>query len=224
VPANNKCHPIKPKSAGGDPSCEQSCTEGHLLVYTNSDYTDAFNWCDPAKAMPCECAALPPVAANDTARHSAAALAGDKILVSAYDGTLVAGGTHGDLVLHTFTKATQKLEKTEWVDGVPTSGTVFGDPTGPRGGRIAAGPDVGQYTSIAQDSAGSVTHIAYYAKTDGQAPVGNLKYARRSGTGKWQIHVVDGQNDQGSDTADTGLYTALTLAPDGAPVIQAKPS
>jgi hypothetical protein len=138
------------------------------------------------------------------------------ILVSAYDGD------HGDLVLHTFSKGSDtegpKLVKSEWIDGVPTSGAITGDPNGPRGGREAPGPDVGQYTSIAFDAASGAVHISYYAVKDGNTVLGNLKYARRVGDGPWTIFDVDGVSS-GSDTGDVGLYSSITLSSDGAPVI-----
>lgn len=210
---NDRC--FKPLEANGWPmgsggSCAATCAPGTILVFV--DGTNVFNRCDKSQKE-CRCEPLPAVKANDTARFTAAADGGAKVLVSAYDTD------HGDLVVHTFDKATFKREKTEWIDGVPTSGAITGDPEGPRSGRDAPGPDVGQHTSIAFDKANSTTHISYYAVKDAATPLGDLKYAKRSGTGAWKFHVVDGKSDAGTENGDTGLYSSLTLDAAGFPVI-----
>jgi hypothetical protein len=193
-------------------SCSQSCRPGTMLVF--EDGYNVFTRCDRRKRE-CKCEPLPPVSASDLARHSSAAIGPDgSVLVSAYDGD------HGDLVLHQFDKATLKLKKTEWIDGIPTDGPVVGDPDGPRGGRTKPGVDVGHYTALAFDPGASVTHIAYYAaKDDKGATLGNLKYASRTGTGTWKVHTVDGQTDAGADTGDAGLYASIALTDKGFPVV-----
>lgn len=212
VTANNRCGLVDDPNTPYPASCtgDVSCKPGTILVY--KDGLNVFRRCDHHN-RDCACEALPPVRANDTARHSSAALTAVSILVSAYDGD------HGDLVVHEFDKATRDLKKTEWVDGVPTTGAVIGDPDGPRGGRSAPGPDVGTFTSLAFDTASNITHVAYYAIRDGNTPLGNLKYASRSGTAAWKTHTVDGQSDAGADTGDVGLYASLALTGDGFPVI-----
>lgn len=208
VPAANRC--FRPGDVPEWPaSCDQSCEPGTVLVFV--DGTNVFDRCDRSEgARACECQALPPIEPRDMARHSSSAAAGGKVYVSAYDAD------HGDLVVHTFDAASGKREKTEWVDGVPTNGAIIADPNGPRGGRATPGEDVGQYTSIATD--GSVLHVAYYAVKDGTTALGDLRYARRSASGEWTIHVVDGRTG-GADTTDVGLYTSLALNNAGVPYI-----
>jgi hypothetical protein len=202
TPVNNLCFELG-TDHGYPASCSQSCAPGTLLVF--SDGANVFNRC-ARSGHACECAPLPPVRARDTARHSTMAATPDALLVSAYDTD------HGDLVVHAFDKVTLARSATTWVDGVPSSGTIVGDPNGARGGRAAPGPDVGQWTSIAHDPANGLTHIAYYAATDGTRATGDLRYARRGAEGAWTTLTID-------EAGDTGLYTSLALASDGAPIV-----
>lgn len=206
VPSANRC--FKPGSEPEWPGeCQQSCAPGTILVFV--DGQNVFDRCDRSpEARACGCEALPPIEALDTARYSSSVAAGGKILVSAYDAD------HGDLVLHTF-NVSGKREKTEWIDGIPTEGAVTADPNGPRSGRAGAGADVGLYTSIGYDASSDTTHIAYYANENAEkTKLGDLRYARRTASGAWNIHVVDGET-----TGDVGLYTSLTLNAEGYPVI-----
>lgn len=207
TPVNNRCYEVDDTLPA---SCQQACGEGTMLVFV--DGHNVFNRCD-RKKRDCTCEPLPPIGSQDMARHSSAALAGDKILVSAYDAD------HGDLVVHTFAKDSLERLGTEWVDGVPTSGAIVGDIRGPRGGRAEPGIDVGLYTSIAYDAGSQLVHVSYYAAKDGSKPLGDLRYARRGTDGAWSIHTVDGRNAAGESTGDVGLYSKITVAPDGAPVI-----
>jgi hypothetical protein len=209
TPVNNRCFEVGTEN-GFPPTCAQTCAPGTVLVFV--DGYNVFNRCD-RDVKDCKCEPLPPVRPKDMARHSSLAVSPTKLLVSAYSSD------HGDLVLHTFSKSDGKLEKTEWIDGVPTTGAVVADPNGPRAGRIAPGPDVGTHTSIAYDPNGSITHVAYYAVRDGNKVLGDLRYARRSGGGAWSVHTVDGADEGGIDTGDAGLYTSLALSPEGHPVI-----
>ncbi len=212
TPVNNRCFQIDPKLF--PKSCSQSCEPGTILVFKNG--YNVFNRCN-RQDFECACEPLPPVKSNDLARYSSAAMGKNELLVSAYDGD------HGDLVMHEIDKASLKITKTTWIDGVPTTGAVIGDPNGPRGGRDAPGPDVGRYTSLAYDSSTDTTHIAYYAVEDDSVtpptPIGDLKYATKTGSGPWKVSTVDGSAADGSDTGDVGMYASLTLSPDGFPVI-----
>lgn len=210
TPVNNRCFLIDDPVTPYPASCQQNCKPGTVLVFKNGQ--NVFNRCD-RRDRECECAPLPPVAANDVARHSSAGIAGESVFVSAYDGD------HGDLVVHEFDKATQKLKKSDWVDGIPSAGAVVGDPDGPRGGRSAAGPDVGQFTSLAYDASAKVVHVSYYATKDANTPLGNLKYAYRTAGGAWKSHTVDGQSDSGTDNGDVGMYSSIALSSDGFPII-----
>jgi len=211
VTAANSCFPLGDDS-NYPPSCHPQvpCARGTILVFR--DPRNVFNRCTKtAAALECECRALPPIHANDMVRHSSLAAAGSNLLLSSYDAD------HGDLVLHSIDKESLRITKTEWIDGVPASGSVEGDPEGPRDGITDAGPDVGLYTSIAYDPAGT-THISYYAARDGNNLLGDLKYAVRTGSGDWKIHTVDGTSTAG-EAGDAGLYTHIALSPDGMPVI-----
>ena len=209
TPVNNLCFPLN--KTGISSSCSQSCMPGYILVFT--DGLNVFNMCNPVEKSNCECVPLPPVASHDTTRFSDAALDNGTILVSAYDGD------YGDLVLHTYNENTLAQTNLEWVDGVPTGAAITGDPNGARGGTAVPGPNVGEFTSIAVNQAANITHIAYYAVADGTTNLNNLKYATRTGTGPWTIFNVDGVDASGNKTANVGMYTSITLAPDGAPVI-----
>lgn len=205
TPVNNRCFStagITDEALKLPSSCEMSCEPGTILVF--KDGYNVFNTCSIQK-RDCECLPLPPVKAHDNVRHSDAVATPSKILVSAYSAD------HGDLVLHTYSKEDLRREKTEWIDGLPKSGAIVADPNGPRGGRIAPGPDVGTYTSIAYNE--GLTLIAYYAIKDGADTLGDLRFASRAGeSGGFQIHTVD-------ELGDVGLYTSMTLSPDKAPVV-----
>jgi hypothetical protein len=159
----------------------------------------------------CDCASLPPLVVRDVARHSDLALSGQSLYVSAYDGE------HGDLVLHTFDKSnTTKPAKSEWLDGVPATGTLGGDPNGPRHGITNPGPNVGQYTSVAASTAGDL-YIAYYDVDNG-----DLKFISRYGgpAAAWSVPVtLDGSSPTGGKSGDTGLYTSIALTSAGVPAI-----
>ena len=205
VTATNKCSPA-PKDAAG--SCQRSCPSGQMLVLHDPD--NIFDTCNLATES-CECVSLPPLVIRDVARHSGMALAGQNLYVSAYDGE------HGDLVLHTFDKSNPtKPSKSEWLDGVPATGTLGGDPNGPRHGITNPGPNVGQYTSVAASAAGDL-YIAYYDVDNG-----DLKFISRYGgpSAAWSTPTtLDGSSASGGKTGDTGLYTSIALTSGGVPAI-----
>jgi hypothetical protein len=219
TPVNNFCFQPQNPSA----QCMQSCGPGTELVFTNG--LNVFDHCDFAEEADCTCEPFPNLTTNDGARFSQAALTSSQVLVSAYDGQ------YGDLILHTYDRNTlqEASGSPEWIDGVPAMGTITGNTMGGRNGISTPGPDVGRYTSIAVDPSSKATHISYYSvATDGSQnvpvasamPLQNLSYARRVGTGAWTvIKVVDGQDSSGTDTGDVGMYSHITLAPDGSPVI-----
>lgn len=176
------------------PGCEAACDPGQIRVLEDPDTQSGPLCCKLA----CECATLPPVQAGYYGWYAALAVAADEVLVSAYDPG------YGDLVVARFDEEGQ-AKSVEYVDGFPTSGTLVGDPMGPRGGLSDFGPDVGQHTSIVVDAA-NVVHIAYY-----DVDSGALRYASYSG-GVWTTSNVD--ND-----GDTGKYTSLAIGRDGSPRI-----
>ena len=186
VTATNLCSPT-PKDA----SCQASCPAGKVLVLGNAD--NIFDSCNLG-AERCKCESLPPLAVHDVARHSSLAAAGANLYVSAYDGE------HGDLVVHTFDRLDlSRPRKSEWLDGVPPDGRIGGDVNGPRGGVVDAGPNVGQYTSIAASGSGDL-YVAYY-----DVDKGDLKFIGRYG-GQWSAPItVDGAQ------ADVGMYASIAL-------------
>ena len=211
VTKTNTCFAADP-STTPKVGCNQTCAAGFILVLTEPD--NIFNRCR-LKDVACECKALPDLQSNDVARYSDSVVTHDNVLVSAYDTQ------YGDLVLHTFSRTDgEKPLHSEWIDGVPVAGAVVANPAGPRGGRSAIGQDVGRYTSIAYEPGSGTTHIAYYAVANGDGtPIGDLRYASRVGTGPWSIVTVDGSDSSGTNTGDVGMYTSITLSPEGYPVI-----
>jgi hypothetical protein len=205
ITATNLCSPA-PKDA----SCAQTCPSGKILVL--QDPTNIFDTCNNA-AERCECDSLPPLQVRDVARHSSMTASGQNLFVSAYDGE------HGDLVVHTFDKADlSKPQKSEWLDGVPATGTIGGDVNGPRHGIITPGPDVGQYTSIVASPTGDL-YVAYYDVDNG-----DLKFIARYGgpAAAWSAPItIDGSTTVGSapTNGDVGMYASIALDASGIPAI-----
>jgi hypothetical protein len=205
VTATSLCSPA-PKDSSG--SCAVSCATGQMLVLHDPD--NIFDTCSLSNES-CDCVALPPLVVRDVSRHSGLALSGANLYVSAYDGA------YGDLVVHTFDKSNlSKPTKSEWLDGVPATGTLGGDPKGPRHGITNPGPNVGQYTSIAAAPNGDL-FVAYYDVDNG-----DLKFVARYGgpAAPWTTPVtLDGSTSAGAMSGDTGLYTSIALTAEGIPAI-----
>lgn len=185
-----RCHPY------GD-RCALEPKAGHLVVFTDPD--SVFDVCLMSD-LACEYAELPPLTTADLGRHASAALAGERLVVAQYDGT------YGDLVVSDHDLTGRRL-RSVWVDGVPATGALVAGPSGPRGGIIEPGADVGLYTSTAAGADGTV-YVAYYDRTSG-----DLRLAERSPSGSWSSHVVDGAG------ADVGLYPSLVIDPAGNPAV-----
>ena len=204
VTETNYCSP-----APADPTCQVTCPQGQMLVLT--DPTNIFDRC----TMPttCTCSALPPLAQHDVARHSSLALAPNYAYVSTYDGQ------YGDLVVHTYAKSDlSKPIKSEWLDGVPATGTIGGDPSGPRHGITDPGPNVGEYTSIATSPNGDL-FVSYYDVDNGA-----LKFIARYGGANavWTAPVtIDGSTAAAplQHSGDVGLYTSIAVTSQGVPAI-----
>lgn len=204
VTETNYCSPPP-----NDPSCTRKCPTGQELVLSNP--TNIFDTC----TMPgtCECDTLPPLQTHDVARHSSMAGAGSNLYVSVYDGE------YGDLVVHTFDKGNlAKPTKSEWLDGVPATGAIGGDPNGPRHGIKDHGPNVGQYTSIVASNSGSL-YVSYYDVDNG-----DLKFIARYGgpSSPWTAPVtIDGSTAAGGNptNGDLGLYSSIALTSTGVPAI-----
>ncbi len=212
ITATNLCSPA-PK----DSSCAQTCSAGKILVL--QDPGNIFDTCNMA-AEKCECDSLPPLQVRDVSRYSSLAASGQYLYVSAYDGDLSPSGVpYGDLVVHTFDKSNlTKPLKSEWVDGVPATGHIGGDVTGPRGGITDPGPNVGMYTSIATSPTGDV-YVAYYDVDNG-----DLKFVARYGgpSATWITPMtVDGSTVVGSapSNGDVGMYASIAIDSNGIPAI-----
>jgi hypothetical protein len=196
VPSINRCQDYSSPTGRTTAACPMTCLPGYIGTF--KDPRNLWDSCDLA-AVQCVCAELPPIHSADLGRFSAiAADPGAALYVSQYDGD------YGDLVVTKFGLDGKKIA-TEYVDGVP-QGTVTYGPSGPRGGVIDPGPDVGRYTDVAV-SAGRV-YVSYYDVTNG-----DLKFALRGTDGKWATHTVDGA------TADVGRYSSIAIDADGHPGI-----
>lgn len=196
---SNTCYRAERKAAadaGVAPTmdCAQTCGSGQMLVLKDPDTMSGPVCC----FIECECLTLPPVLPGQLGFYADITTTTDEVLVSAYDQA------YGDLVVARF-DAQGRRESVQYLDGLPASGDIVGDPNGPRGGRIELGPDVGTHTSIDRDTSGNV-HVAYRDEA-----MGTLKYAQRQG-GSWATSSVD-------EAGDTGLYTSIAVGADGLPRI-----
>ena len=173
----------------GAVGCDQEC-EG-MRVLADPDVMRGEVCC----GIVCQCKGLPPLVPSRYGKYSRIALAGESPKVSAYDNE------YGDLVLLHYEKD-GALSQVEYVDGIPSSGEVVADPTGPRNGIAEPGPNVGTHTAIASTSDGKV-RIAYY-DLDQRA----LKVAIQTDAG-WNIHVVDTPTDDGT----VGTFADIAVHP-----------
>jgi MYXO-CTERM domain-containing protein len=149
----------------------------------------------------CPCAELPGLDPGPIGRYSDLVIVDGVAWVSAY------AEAYGDLVVGRHDG--ENGFAWQWVDGRPAEGEIVAGPSGPRGGVADPGPDVGQYTSMAAGSNGSL-HVAYY-DVDERA----LRYARGA--------VVDGRRQWRTMTiareGDAGRWPSLTVGADGMPGI-----
>lgn len=198
VPTIDRCQDYSKPTGREMAACPMSCNAGFIATFN-----DARNIWDTCNLPPvkCVCAELPALRSEDLGRFSALTIdPGKNLWASTYDGQF------GDLAVVQY-DATGKRIRIEYVDGVPTSGTVKYGPSGARGGVEEPGDDVGRYTDIAMGQNG-VVYASYYDVTNG-----NLRFAYRTSDGKWTTMRVDGEN------TDTGLYTSVAIDQDGIPGI-----
>ncbi len=191
----NRCED-PPSLPATDHGCRSECGEAQLLVYADPDL---MLW-DQCCEIGCACATLPPLLPGRWGRYSDLVASDEGLYVSAYDGT------YGDLVMGLHGSPDAPLLRLDYVDGLPSGGTVVADPAGPRGGRDGPGPDVGTYTAIAlQDGE---PRIVYYDR-DGA----NLKYAAYDSLHQsWVVGLIDdGRDVTGLDTGDVGRFTSLVI-------------
>ena len=179
-------------------ACPATCAPGFIATF--SDNRNLWDTCNlPAAA--CTCAELPPLRSSDLGRFSALAVDATErsVFVSHYDGE------YGDLVVDRY-DAEGNLARREYVDGVPFGAPVKYGASGPRGGIVDPGEDVGRYTDAI--AAGGRLYVSYYDATHG-----DLKLAIRDPGGRWKRMRVDGAN------ADVGLYTSIAVDSAGLPII-----
>lgn len=195
VPSADRCQDYRSPTGRESAACPMTCNAGYLATFV--DNTNIWDSCRLADVK-CVCAELPPLRSNDLGRFSAiAADPGRGVYVSMYDGQF------GDLAVARY-GLDGKQQALEYVDGVPTGGTAKYAASGPRGGVLEPGDDVGRYTDVAVKS--GVVYVSYYDVTND-----DLKVAIRSADGTWTKHTVDGAN------ADLGLYTSIAVDSDGNP-------
>lgn len=202
LPCDGRCDPGKAcvPTLGRCQSfaCPASCAPGFLATFVdNRQIWDTCRLPD----VSCVCAELPPLRSSDLGRFSALAIdaAARAIYVSHYDGE------YGDLVVDRY-GLDGALTRRDYVDGVPPGAPVRHGPSGPRGGIVDPGPDVGRYTDVAVG--GGHVYVSYYDATNG-----DLKLSTRTPDGFWKQVRVDGAN------ADLGLYTSMAVDAGGLPII-----
>lgn len=208
-PCDGECRAARPPVTTGEICCESSnmCVDYDLNALCDPGFR-----CSPDDVVldgSCQvscanCVVRPALDPGILATHLDAVVdAEGNVFLSGYSPGEADGAEsvpYGDLVFGTWngTEATWDI-----VDGAPSM-PVTNNPMGWRRGVSAAGPDVGQWTSLAQ--VGTDFLISYYDVTNGA-----LKMAIGS-PGSWQVHTVD-------DTGDSGRYSSLVVTPEGVPVI-----
>lgn len=200
VPAVQRCLP----STG--PCSDVQCKPGEVRVVVNTSALLGLQCHNTA--IECGCAALPEVLPPTPGFWGKGTLIDDLLTVVSYDPT------YGDLVLQHF-ETTGPLAQsstpvhTLWLDGVP-SGPIEGLATGPRGGVVAAGPDVGKYLAMATD--GDTLYATYRAEYE-EPTAATLRFATILPE-KQVILPFDLVT-----TANPGLHNAVVVRKDGHPAV-----
>lgn len=174
----------------GQKACEQVCDPGQILLLDDPEVMIGETCCP----LSCHCATLPPLQPGVVGRFASLAMGSNELLVSAYDESF------GDLVVAHYT-GQGDLRWYSYVDGVPATGALGGDPNGPRSGMVAPGPDVGQYSSLVVNSRGE-PRVAYYDVDNGDLRVAIFDLA----AGGWSLQVVDAEQD-------AGRYASMVIDP-----------
>ena len=185
----NKCESI-PTLPEGDTSCSQDCGSSAMLVYSDPDNMLFDQCCE----VSCQCETLPPLNPGAWGRFADISARESGALVSAYDST------YGDLVFATHGNISGALESIEYVDGVPSTGTIVGDPAGPRRHQR---PRRGCWTTHLDCDPCGVSYIAYY-------DVANQSLKLAHGTSRaFETLTVD------ESVGDVGRYTSLAVDSSG---------
>lgn len=184
---SNTCHP-----AAGNSGCDKVCDPGSVLVLSDPEVMVGEICCP----LSCQCATLPPLQPGVVGRFASLAIGSNELLVSAYDESF------GDLVVAHYT-GQGDLKWYSYVDGVPATGALGGDPNGPRRGLVEPGPDVGQYSSLVVNSRGEPC-VAYYDVDNGDLRVAMFDLA----AGGWSTQIVDADHD-------AGRFASMVIDPDG---------
>lgn len=186
--------------------CALSCEAGAVRVAVEDSALEG-PLCDRAGER-CACAASPAIVPADFGRYASMGLVNDTPVFAAYDADF------GDLVFVEGVEA--GAPRVTYLDGVPQDAPAVADPAGPRGGRMAPGPDRGWYARLAIDLKGR-PQIVYY-----DADAGALRYLRADEDGDWLAPIVlDDDGDAGRypriaiDTAG-GVHVIYTVVRDGA--------
>ncbi|MBT6177944.1 MAG: hypothetical protein HOI23_11910 [Deltaproteobacteria bacterium] len=182
----NRCEST-PTLSATETSCSQDCGSSAILVYADPDSMLFDQCCE----VSCRCETLPPLNPGAWGRFADISASESGAVVSAYDTT------YGDLIFATHGNLSGALESIEYIDGVPTSGTVVADPAGPRDGIADPGEDVGQHTAIA--TVNGVSYISYYDVANQ-----SLKLAHGS-SGAFETFTVD------DSMGDVGRYTSIVV-------------
>lgn len=179
--ASNSCK-TTPTACDG-----QTCEEGFEPKIINEGTSNP-NTCTIDGGV-CECVELPPLTLGYNGRFADLDEFNGVRVVSAYNQT------YGDLV---FGVLDANLDVTwQFVDGAPSSGTIAGKLTGPRGGISDKGDHVGTHTALTLDGVG-VAHV-FYRDEDNKT----LKYARGTAAGEDFTFVTQSVDTNG----DAGLWT-----------------
>ena len=196
-PAGEVCFPHLDQCRPAGDVCATSCPEGFApYVLDASEFTGAD--CR-LEGFECECERAPPLTPADFGRHASMGLWQGEPVFAAYDADF------GDLVFVTNVEAGSA--EVTYLDGAPSDGPIQADPSGPRGGRTAPGPDRGRYASLEVDAIGRI-HIAYYDATDG-----SLRYIWRDTEQLWRPSIIV------DAVGDAGRYARIAVDGDGRPHI-----
>lgn len=197
VASIDRCQNYATPQGREEAACPVSCAVGFLATF--KDNRNIWDSCQ-LPAVACVCAELPPIRSNDLGRFSSMAkdTQNNQLWVSTYDGQ------YGDLVVMRYGQDGQ-LTHTEYVDGVPVGTPRYG-PSGPRGGVVEPGADVGRHTDIAVSA--DATYVSYY-----DVNKGDLKWAYRTPDGTWSSFTLDG------NTGDLGYYNSVAVDSDGFPAV-----